>query len=255
MTESERLRYGRVPEFVIEIDGVEYPWRKRTITVPELRQLGNIPDSIQILELDEEDNLRRVEEDEELRHPGLMRYLATRRPLTALSRARLPRHWLLEGIPATDLQPLLGAAREARYLANDVLFAEGDAPDGLYLIVDGTVQVATTGQNGETLLARVTTDDVLGEMGVLDGQPRSGTATALHNTTAYYLPAEPFLDVLERSTAVCLRIIVLLSQRLRTANGRLGELPATESIPRSERLGGSERGEATWDDLHHPRNN
>ncbi len=256
MAESSELRKTRVPPYMIEVDGIEYPWTRRTITVPELRELAVISADIAILELDGDNEARRLEEDEELRQPGMMRYVATRRPLTAEGRGRLPRHWLLEGVPLNDLQPLLGAARETRYLVNDNLFMEGDPPDGLYLIVSGTVQVATTGENGETLLARVTTDDVLGEMGVLDGQARSGIATALQDTTAYFLPTEAFLDVLEGSTAVCLRMLVLLTQRLRVANGRLGELRATDSVPgAAARLGGSERGDVDGYHVRRPREN
>jgi CRP-like cAMP-binding protein len=59
----------------------------------------------------------------------------------------------------------------------------------------------------------------------------------VEDTTAYFLPSEPFLDVLESSTAVCLRVLVLLTNRLRASNGRLGELRATQVIAGSQYQG------------------
>jgi CRP-like cAMP-binding protein len=232
MTESRNVR-----EFLIEIDGEEYPWNRRTITVPGLRELAGIPAGVEMLELDVNNHARRLAEDELITQPGLVRFVSTRRELSALGRTHLPRHWLLEGVPAHELQPLLGAAREMHLLAGDVLFREGDETDGLYLITSGMIRVSTTGEGGETLLATVPAGDVLGEMGVLDGQSRSGTATAVEDTTAYFLPSEPFLDVLESSTAVCLRVLVLLTNRLRASNGRLGELRATQVIAGSQYQG------------------
>lgn len=139
-------------------------------------------------------------------------------------------HWLFAGISPEQVQPVLDAGHEARYLPGDVIFREGDPADGLYLITAGSLRVTATGASGETFLAVVKANEVLGEMGVLDGQARSATATALSMCAAYFLPTEAFLDLLEGSTAVCLRLLAILTLRLRVANGRLGELPPTGAV-------------------------
>lgn len=139
-------------------------------------------------------------------------------------------HWLLVGVPLEYLQPVLDAGHEVAYFPGEVIFHEGDPADGLYLITAGAVRVTATGDSGETFLAVVKANEVLGEMGVLDGEPRSGTAGALTLCRGYFLPTEPFLDLLERSTAVCMRLLAILTTRLRIANGRLGELPAIAAV-------------------------
>ncbi len=139
---------------------------------------------------------------------------------------QLQAHWLFAGVPPEDLAPVLATARVVRYLPGEEIFAEGDDADGLYIVATGSVRVAARGDNGEILLTVVSASNILGEMGVLDGQPRSGTATAVNLCVLYFLPAEPFLDLLEKSTLVTMRLLVLLTERLRRANGRLLELPA-----------------------------
>src|SRR6266540_4116271 len=107
-------------------------------------------------------------------------------------------HWLLTGIPADEVLPMLRLGRELRALPGEVIFHEGDRSDGLYLVIAGSVRVSTAGESGEMLLAFIGPDDVLGEMGVLDGEPRSATATAVGLCSMYFVPDGPFLDVLER---------------------------------------------------------
>lgn len=139
-------------------------------------------------------------------------------------------HWLLTGLPTEQLDPLLNAGHEARYLPGDVIFREGEPSDGLYLILAGTVQISAMGGGGEGLLAVARPNEALGEMGVLDGAPRSGTAKAISMCATYFLPAEPFLDVLERSTLVCMRLLVLLAARLRRADTMIVGAPEPPDI-------------------------
>jgi CRP-like cAMP-binding protein len=133
-------------------------------------------------------------------------------------RAPILDHWLLAGVPMPQLRPLLANAHQVRFLRGEVIFEEGDPPNGLYLIADGTVRVTAANERGEVLLATIGPNNVLGEMGVLDGEPRSGTATAVQPCTAYFVAMEPFLDTLELSPQLCMRLLALMTDRLRVAN-------------------------------------
>ena len=141
-------------------------------------------------------------------------------------------HWLVANVPPTLLDPALDAGQEQRFAAGDVILHEGDEAAGLYLILDGNVQVTATNEKGEAFLTQVRANEVLGEMGVLDGEPRSATATAATPVVAYFIPAEPFLRLLEQSSLVSNRLLILLSGRLRVANRHLMELPSPGPISR-----------------------
>jgi CRP/FNR family transcriptional regulator, cyclic AMP receptor protein len=143
-------------------------------------------------------------------------------------------HWLLHGLDAEDVELLLRNGRAVRFEPGQAVFNEGDETDGLYLISAGTVRLTATGANGETMIALVHPDEVLGELGVLDGEPRSARASSVGMCTAYFIAAEPFLDVLERSPGLCMRMMALLARRLRHANGRLGELAPAAAVPNEE---------------------
>jgi CRP/FNR family transcriptional regulator, cyclic AMP receptor protein len=144
------------------------------------------------------------------------------------------KHWLLQGIDAEDVDFLLRNGHEVRFEPGQVVFNEGDETNGLYLVTAGTVRLTATGANGETMIALVHAGEVLGELGVLDGLPRSARAAAVGMCTAYFISAEPFLDVLERSSSLCFRVMALLTRRLRHANGRLGEMAPASTVANEE---------------------
>jgi hypothetical protein len=52
------------PKYFVEIEGTEYEWLKDSITVAEIRQLGNLPQDVPVIEVDPESNERTLTENE-----------------------------------------------------------------------------------------------------------------------------------------------------------------------------------------------
>ena len=52
------------PKYFVEIEGTEHEWDKETITVSEIRQLGNLPADQPVIEVDPDNNERTLAEDE-----------------------------------------------------------------------------------------------------------------------------------------------------------------------------------------------
>jgi CRP/FNR family transcriptional regulator, cyclic AMP receptor protein len=157
------------------------------------------------------------------------------RPVISPDARTLADHWLFGHVAIAELTPLLVAVRTERYFPGDVIFRERDRPDGLYVIASGSVRIAVAGTRGRTILTTLETEDIFGEMGVLDGAPRSGTATAADVSTIHFVPAAPFLELLGRTSAVSIPLMQVLATQLRQMNGRLLELPAG-SMPATARL-------------------
>ena len=145
----------------------------------------------------------------------------------------LREHWLFANVPEDQMQPVLASAHVLRFDPGDVLLREGEPPDGLYLVAAGSVQIRVeTETDGGILLTLVKAGEILGELGVIDGEPRSGTAVALTTGRAYFLEAKPFAELLQESCTVANRLLVLVAGRLRLANRRLLELPAPGPVRR-----------------------
>lgn len=107
------------------------------------------------------------------------------------------------------------------YQTGDVLFKEGDLGDRVYFITSGRVQVAKTLANGEDReLAVLGEGDIVGEMAVLDGRPRSATVTALELTEVLEVPKENFLHSMEQQPKLAINFLKLLALRIDQMNER-----------------------------------
>src|SRR5436305_908555 len=91
----------------------------------------------------------------------------------------------------------------------------------MWALAMGAIHTSRPGEGNETLLAVIAANDVLGEMGVMDGAPRSASAIAHTMCVTYWLPTEQFLDVLVHNAALAVRLLVVLAQRLRATNQRV----------------------------------
>ncbi len=70
--------------------------------------------------------------------------------------------------------------RARRFRRGEVIFHVGDPGDALFIIVGGEVKISLPSEAGdEAILVRLARGDVFGELALLDGAPRSATATAL----------------------------------------------------------------------------
>lgn len=99
------------------------------------------------------------------------------------------------------LEELIDSAAEFTLDPGDVLFAEGDPGDAVYLVVGGALQIYTAAPSGEELvLAALTAGELAGEHYVLrkgDGR-RGASARAAETTTLLRIEGAAFLGLLAR---------------------------------------------------------
>lgn len=112
-----------------------------------------------------------------------------------------------------------------RYSAGDVIFREGTVGDGFYIIRSGRVMLYSFSSLGERkIFDIITTGDVIGEMAMIDGEPRSMTAEALSETHADFLSKENFeREILAQRDAI-LPFLKLVVRRLRRLDHHVEEI-------------------------------
>ncbi|MBL8512069.1 MAG: cyclic nucleotide-binding domain-containing protein, partial [Betaproteobacteria bacterium] len=134
---------------------------------------------------------------------------------TPLVTADLRAVGLFAELPAEILESLVRSAQTVLYEDGDTIFLEGDAGDGAYLILSGSVRIYTEAKDGsEIVLARLEAHEMLGEHSLLDRLPakRSASACAINQTTLLFLPAANFFQLLDLQPELAER----LSQRRET---------------------------------------
>lgn len=79
----------------------------------------------------------------------------------------------------SEIRSRLRSIVEKRYRAGDIIFRQGDAPDRLYVIGKGEVDVVRETPEREVVLARLGKDQFFGEIGILSDTPRTATIRAV----------------------------------------------------------------------------
>lgn len=107
-----------------------------------------------------------------------------------------------------------------------VLFFEGDKNAFLVLIVTGQVHVVKfDSQRNPKRIATLGPGKTIGEMSIIDGEPRSASAVTAVESTVMVITAEKFNRLLDEwprvAVILVMKIAKLMSQYLRQTSGRL----------------------------------
>ncbi|MCF8482359.1 MAG: cyclic nucleotide-binding domain-containing protein [Rhodospirillum sp.] len=89
----------------------------------------------------------------------------------------------------------------------DMLFAEGDEGDSAYYIRSGAIEVTRKVGSAEVVIALEQEGGIVGEMALIDNQPRSATARAVEATTLVAVPKSEFETYLENTDPVIRRLL------------------------------------------------
>jgi CRP/FNR family cyclic AMP-dependent transcriptional regulator len=104
-------------------------------------------------------------------------------------------------------------ARLARFEESppgQVVIQAGDAPDAFHFILGGQARVL-----GKPRARVLGVGDYFGEMGLIDGEPRSATVVAVGELQTMKLPRRPFLRLLKQEPGISMAMLTELAGRLR----------------------------------------
>jgi CRP-like cAMP-binding protein len=103
------------------------------------------------------------------------------------------------------------------YKKGDVIIKQGEPGTGLFIVINGSVQVTSKTRPGlpEAKLNVLNKGDFFGEMSLIDGYPRAATVTALADTEVVELNRWIFLDALRREPGIAVAMLPVLTRRIR----------------------------------------
>jgi CRP-like cAMP-binding protein len=128
------------------------------------------------------------------------------------------------------------------------LLEEGQVPEGIFVLVHGSVKLFVGLKGGKTLILRVVqSGEVLGLSATMSSRPAEYTAETLSSTQFLYVPRKDFLELLDEHPEICISVVEVLSHQLREAVNMIhyssGSQPAVEKLADLLELWISESGE------------
>jgi len=125
---------------------------------------------------------------------------------------------MFRDIEVSKLKLMAFAGQRITYRKGEVIFDEGTAPDAVYIVLEGKVDVIRSGSNGDVVLARLGETELIGEMGVLCDKPRNARIVTHTDVQALRIDKMTFMHIVQQVPQLAMAIIRELSQRLENAN-------------------------------------
>ena len=121
---------------------------------------------------------------------------------------------LFKSLDLASRANLIASAFVMTYEAGDTILREGDPGDTMFLVMDGTLRVETSGgANGTVHLAELGRGACVGEVSVITGAPRTATVTAITNVSVATFARHRVSRVLDQSPKVRALLEQLIERR------------------------------------------
>jgi len=134
---------------------------------------------------------------------------------------RLRKVALFDGLSDDDLARICADVQDVTLAPGSVLFREGDPGDRAFVITDGEVEILKATDRREVLLAVRKAGDVIGEMALLEEEPRRATVRARTQTQLVAVPKAALDDLLDTSPAATRAVFGTFLARQRATNDQL----------------------------------
>ena len=129
---------------------------------------------------------------------------------------------LFENLNPKFLKGIAAIATERSFKAGEHLIKQGESGIGLFIILTGQVRIEKTDATGRKVeIAENGPGDIMGEMTVFDGAPRSASVVALGETNCLVLASWEFNSFLKTHPEVAIDLLPILVKRFRETNEAL----------------------------------
>jgi CRP/FNR family transcriptional regulator, cyclic AMP receptor protein len=167
--------------------------------------------------------------DERPRQLSHLEYLGDATQFSVQIHALIPRCLLLENFSPAEVRLLSHFMGVYRAAAGTEIIREGDGGDFMLMLIEGKVEVLKRDRwNTPQLIAAVEAGKTLGEMSMIDGEPRFATCLAAETALIAVLTRENLARIIVEQpmlgAKILMELVLMLSQRLRSTGTRLLEV-------------------------------
>jgi CRP-like cAMP-binding protein len=140
-------------------------------------------------------------------------------------------------LPQHELVTLASHCSVRQLARDEILFAEGDPCEGLYVVQAGAIKVFKMADSGrEQVLGIDRAGSTVAELPIFDGGNYPASAAAIEDSTLLYLPKREFLSLCRENSTVAFAVIRTLAWRFRYLMTLVEELSLKEVSNRLARF-------------------
>ena len=144
---------------------------------------------------------------------------------------------LFSGLSESELEKLSKVCTRRRVERGAFVVRAAEMTDSLYILLTGRAKVTNTDEEGrEIILAWLGSGEFFGEMGLIDGSPRSANVVASEACELLVLSKEAFQRCLQDNFLVAQKLMQIIVGRLREADRKIESLALLDVYGRVARL-------------------
>lgn len=144
---------------------------------------------------------------------------------------------MFAGVPDAQLEQIAKVAFHRRVTRQTTIVRAGDSTDSLYVLISGSAKVLNSDEDGrEVILTLLGPGEFFGEMGLIDGSPRSANVVAVEPCELLCLSKEAFQRCMQDNFQVAQKLMQILVRRLREADRKIESLALLDVYGRVARL-------------------
>ncbi len=116
------------------------------------------------------------------------------------------------------------------YPKNSMIILEEEYGDKLFIVKSGTVKITRVNDEGkEVILALLGSNEIFGEMAILDGESRSANVLAQEDCDLLVISSEDFLDLLKNNFKISFALLSELAKKLRKSDMQIEALSLSDA--------------------------
>ena len=144
---------------------------------------------------------------------------------------------MFAGLSDVQLEQIAIMAVRRKTPRNTTIVHAGDSTDSLFVIVSGSAKVLNRDVDGnEVILTLLSAGECFGEMGLIDGSPRSADVVASESCELLVITKPDLMKAMAANVELCLNIMKGLVWRLREANRKIESLALMDVYGRVAKL-------------------
>lgn len=127
---------------------------------------------------------------------------------------RLKESALFSSLTPLELKIVDGLMHERRYLADEIIFDEGEEGQALYLVMSGRVIISRQLGAGREVVAELSAGSFFGDLALLDNSPRNAQTRALDNCELAVFFRADFMGLMETDPVIGYKISLALARHI-----------------------------------------
>lgn len=136
---------------------------------------------------------------------------------------------LFKNLNKSNVRLLSELLHHRSYQANEYIFHQGDPGNALYIVIEGTINIVQTSENGSDIpLVKLKGGDFLGELALVDDDIRSASAIASSNSKLAAIFKSDLDSFMKKHPNAGVEIMrnmsIVLSKRIKSLNSDYSKL-------------------------------